>query len=341
MPQPNELEMENNTTKVTMFVLLGFPMGHKAEILLSAILLAMYILTLTGNLVILGIVPTNRQLHTPMYYFLCNLSVLDIFFTSVIIPQFISNLLSGNKTISFAGCMTQSYIYFFLGTVEYFLLTSMSYDRYTAICNPLRYHTLMNGWVCTQMVLGCWMGGFLSVLFPTILISRLPYCQSNVIDHFFCDSGPLLELSCSDTRMIELMDFLLSSIVILCSLVLTIISYAYIISTILRIPTSMGQRKAFNTCASHLTIISISCGITIFIYVTPSQKGTLGLQKIPAVLTTIVCPFLNPFIFTLRNDTVTGALKQCFVQLKDVVVHRVLQCQRGSAALRKALHGKL
>ncbi|KYO34300.1 olfactory receptor 6J1 [Alligator mississippiensis] len=333
--------MENDTSRVTEFVLLGFPIGRKEEILLSAVLLAMYILTLVGNLAILAIVPTSRQLHTPMYYFLCNVSVLDIFFTSVIIPQFISNLLSGNKTISFAGCITQCYFYFFLGTVQFFVFTSMSYDRYAAICTPLHYHTLMNGWVCTHMVLGCWMGGFLSVLFPTILISRLPYCRSNVIDHFFCDSGPLLELSCSDTRMIELMDFLLSSIVILCSLVLTIISYAYIISTILRIPTSSGRRKAFNTCSSHLTIISISCGITIFIYVKPSQKGTLGLQKIPAVLTAIVCPFLNPFIFTLRNDTVKGVLKQCLVQLKDVVVHRVLQCQRGSAAVRKALRGKL
>ncbi|XP_006035087.1 olfactory receptor 6J1-like [Alligator sinensis] len=333
--------MENDTSRVTEFVLLGFPIGHKEEILLSALLLTMYILTLTGNLVILGIVPTSRQLHTPMYYFLCNLSVLDIFFTSVIIPQFISNLLSGDKTISFTDCITQLYFYFFLGTVEFFLLTSMSYDRYAAICTPLHYHTLMNGWVCTQMVLGCWLGGFLSVIFPTILISRLPYCRSNVIDHFFCDSGPLLELSCSDTRMIELIDFMLSSIVILCSLVLTIISYAYIISTILRIPTSMGRRKAFNTCSSHLTIISISCGITIFIYVTPSQKGTLGLQKIPAVLTTIVCPFLNPFIFTLRNDTAKAALKQCFIWLKDVVVQGAVKCQCSGAAVSKAACGKL
>ncbi|XP_077171501.1 olfactory receptor 6J1-like [Paroedura picta] len=295
---------------VSEFILTGFSVGRQGEVLLACLFLAMYIVSLVSNMAIISIVLADSRLHSPMYFFLSNVSVLDILFTSVISPQLLWNLFSNDKTISFPGCMAQSYFYFFLGTVEFLLLTSMSYDRYAAICKPLQYHAIINGRVCIQLLLGSWLGGFLSVLCPTIMITRLSYCKSNVINHFFCDSGPLLNLSCSDTHFIELMDFLLSSLVVLCSLVLTLVSYMYIISAILRISTTMGRSKAFNTCASHLTIISISCGITIFIYVTPSQKETLEVHKVPAVLTTIVCPFLNPFIFTLKNDMVKQALKE-------------------------------
>nr|QKE59406.1 olfactory receptor 6J1-like protein [Alligator sinensis] len=312
--------MENRTAAEEEFILVGFQIGWKAKILVSVGVSFAYILTLLGNVVILCIVCIQRCLHTPMYFFLCNLSVLDLCFASVTVPKMLQNLLSGDKTITFAGCMAQSYFYFLMGTVEYFLLTSMSYDRYAAICNPLHYPTVMNGRVCAQMVLGCWLGGVLSVLFPTILISRLPYCRSRVINHFFCDSGPLLELSCSDTHIIELMDFLLSSVVILCSLSLTIISYAYIISTILHIPTTTGQRKAFNTCASHLTLFLMSSSISIFMYVVPSQKSMSEIRKIPAVLSSIVNPLLSPFIYTLRNDMVKKVFKETFIQSKNLVV---------------------
>ncbi|XP_048372776.1 olfactory receptor 6J1-like, partial [Sphaerodactylus townsendi] len=294
--------MENQS--VSNFILMGFSVGRPAEILLALLFLAMYIVSLAGNMIVLFIVLADSRLHSPMYFFLSNLSVLDILFTSVISPQLLWNLFSNDKSISFSGCMTQSYFYFFLGTVEFLLLTSMSYDRYAAVCRPLQYHAIINDRVCVQMLLGSWLGGFFSVLCPTIMITRLSYCKSNVINHFFCDSGPLLDLSCSDTRFIELMDFLLSSLVVLCSLVLTLISYTYIILAIMRISTTTGRSKAFNTCAAHLTIIFISCSITIFIYVTPSQKETLEVHKVPAVLSTIVCPFLNPFIFTLKNDNV-------------------------------------
>ncbi|XP_061446469.1 olfactory receptor 6J1-like [Rhineura floridana] len=311
--------MENKS--VSEFILMGFSIGRPADILLAVIFLAMYVVTVVGNMVILFIVWMDNRLHTPMYFFLGNFSVLDIFFTSAISPQLLWNLFSGDRSISFAGCMTQSYFYFFLGTVELILLTSMSYDRYAAVCKPLHYHAIMNSQVCIQMLLGSWLGGFLSVLFPTIMISRLSYCKSNVINHFFCDSGPLLDLSCNDTRFIELLDFVLSSLVIVCSLVVTLVSYMYIISAVMRISTTTGRAKAFNTCATHLTIISISCSISIFIYVTPSQKESLEVHKVPAILTTIVCPFLNPFIFTLKNDTVKQALKDMY---KMMIAHRVL-----------------
>ncbi|KAM7150969.1 LOW QUALITY PROTEIN: olfactory receptor 6J1-like [Macrochelys suwanniensis] len=312
--------MKNHTSTVAEFILLGFPIRQETEILLSVVLLYVYLLTLFGNLVILCIVYTDGHLHTPMYFFLCNLSALDLFFASVTVPKMLQNLLSGDKSISFAGCMAQSYFYFFLGTVEFFLLTSMSYDRYAAICSLLHYPILMNSRVCVQMVMACWLGGLLSILFPTIMISRLSYCRSNVID-LFCDSGPLLELSYTDTRLIELIDFMLSSLVILCSLTLTIISYAFIISTILCIPTSTGRNKAFSTCATHLTLFLMSCSISIFMYVTPSQKSTLQIHKISAVLSSIVNPLLSPFIYTLRNDMVKKVLRQTFSQSKALVFH--------------------
>ncbi|XP_053216320.1 olfactory receptor 6J1-like [Podarcis raffonei] len=312
--------MENQS--VSEFILLGFSIDRHEEILLALFFLVLYVVTVLGNMVILFVVLVDSRLHTPMYFFLGNFAALDIFFTSAISPQLLWNLFSNDKSISFAGCMTQSYFYFFLGTVEFILLTSMSFDRYAAICKPLQYHAIMNSQVCIQMLVGSWLGGFLSVLFPTILITRLSFCRSNVINHFFCDSGPLLELSCSDTSFIELMDFFLSAVVIICSLTVTLFSYMFIISAVMHISSTTGRAKAFNTCASHLTIISISCSISIFIYVTPSQKETLEVHKVPAVLTTIVCPFLNPFIFTLKNDTVKQALKDVLRQYKVLVTQK-------------------
>ncbi|KAM3820939.1 olfactory receptor 6J1-like [Vipera latastei] len=311
--------MENRS--VSEFILLGFSVGCPAELLLAFLFLVMYIASLVANFTVLCIVLADNHLHTPMYFFLGNFSILDIFFTSVTSPQLLWNLLSGDKSISFAGCMSQTYFYFLLGTVEFLLLTSMSYDHYAAICKPLQYHAIMSSQVCIQMVLGCWLGGFFSVLLPIIMISRLSYCKSNLINHFFCDSGPLLDLSCSDTHLIELMDFVLSSVVILCSLVLTLVSYICIILAIAHISTTSGQVKAFNTCATHLTMISVSSGVSIFMYVTPSQKETLDVHKIPALLTTIVCPLLNPFLFTLKNDLVKQVIRDMMKKNEKAVAH--------------------
>ncbi|XP_054850364.1 olfactory receptor 6J1-like [Eublepharis macularius] len=312
------------------FLLLGFLLGPEVRILVALILIAVYLLTLFGNMTILFIIVNTNRLHTPMYFFLGNLSVLDLAFSTVTVPNFLKNLLSGIKTISFVGCMAQAYCYFFLGTVEYFLLTCMSYDRYVAICNPLRYPAIMNSHVCVQAVSFCWLGGFFSVLYPTIIITQLSYCKSNIIDHFFCDSEPLLKLSCSDTHLVRLMAFVLSSLVILCSLVLTVISYAYIVSAILRIPTGIGRQKAFNTCASHLTLFLMTTSVSILLYVIPSEKSSLGARKVPALLSSIVKPFLSPFVYTLRNDLVKGILGEIFGQGKTIVAQRLqklLPCQ--------------
>ncbi|XP_012504761.1 PREDICTED: olfactory receptor 6J1 [Propithecus coquereli] len=327
--------MGNRTAVVTEFILLGFALSREVELLLLVLLLPTFLLTLLGNLLIISIVLSYSCLHTPMYFFLCNLSVLDILFTLVISPKVLANLGSGDKTISFAGCITQCYFYFFLGTVEFLLLTVMSYDRYAAICYPLRYTAIMRPPVCIGTVVFSWAGGFLSVLFPTILISRLPFCGSNVINHFFCDSGPLLALACADTTAIELMDFMLSSMVILCCIVLVAYSYMYIILTIVRIPSASGRKKAFNTCASHLTIVIISSGITVFICVTPSQKEYLEINKIPSVLSSVVTPFLNPFVYTLRNDTVLGVLRDVRVRVQGVLEKRMRTVLRSRLSSNK------
>nr|XP_028560657.1 olfactory receptor 6M1-like [Podarcis muralis] len=299
----------NNQSSVKEFVFLSFPAHREVQIFSFVVLLFTYLLTLMGNVVILSIIWTDLRLHTPMYFFLSNLSFLDILFTTVIAPKMLSSLLAEKKTILFTGCITQTYFYFFLGTVEFILLAVMSFDRYVAICHPLRYTIIMNEHVCFLLVLGCWVGAFLSVLCPTVVVSRLPYCRHN-INHFFCDIAPLLEVACVDTHFIELLNFLLSSLVVLSSLVLTVVSYSYIISTILKIPSVQGRQKAFSTCASHITVVTIAYGSSIFMYVRPNQSYSLALDKVAAILTTVVTPLLNPFIYSLRNEKVKEVLRE-------------------------------
>ncbi|XP_025854585.2 olfactory receptor 6M1-like [Vulpes vulpes] len=302
------MAMRNQST-LTEFTLVSFPVIQELQILLFVILLMVYILTITGNIVIISLIWTDNRLQTPMYFFLSNLSFLDILFTTTIAPKLLACLLEKKKTISFAGCITQIYFYFFLGTVEFILLAVMSFDRYVAICNPLRYTIIMNSRVCLLLVLGCWVGAFLSVLCPTIVVSRLPYCTEE-ISHFFCDIAPLLQVACIDTHFIEMINFLLSSLVLLTSLVFTIVSYTYIISTILRIPSAQGRQKAFSTCASHITVVSIAYGSNIFMYMRPNQSHSLEFDKVTAVLTTMVTPLLNPFIYSLRNKKVKEILRE-------------------------------
>ncbi|XP_056681856.1 olfactory receptor 6M1 [Monodelphis domestica] len=310
-----------NQSMVTEFVLVSFPVLQELQTFLFVVLLLTYMLTIAGNIVIISLIWTDYRLHTPMYFFLSNLSFLDILFTTVIAPKLLSCLLNDRKTISFAGCITQTYFYFFLGTVEFILLAVMSFDRYVAICNPLRYTIIMNSRVCLLLVLGCWVGAFLSVLCPTIVVSRLPYCNKE-ISHFFCDIAPLLQVACIDTHLIEIINFLLSSMVVLSSLVLTIVSYSYIISTILRIPSAQGRQKAFSTCVSHITVVSIAYGSSIFMYVRPNQSYSLDFDKVTAVFTTVVTPLLNPFIYSLRNEKVKEVLREAISKIISLLPRR-------------------
>ncbi|KAM3820938.1 olfactory receptor 6E1-like [Vipera latastei] len=302
-------EILNKTAMVTEFILVGFTRIRWLQILLFWVLLLTYLLTIVGNLLIIYITLVDHRLYTPMYFFLRNFSVLEIGFTSSAIPKALINLASGNNTISLAGCFTQTFFYFILGTAEFFILSTMSFDRYVAICNPLRYTVIMNSNFCTQLVIGSWIISFLYVIMPLILLFRLPFCGPDIINHFFCDNMPLVKLACTNTQFLELMDFLMATFTVLGTLAITIISYIKIIAAVMHIPSRTGRQKAFSTCASHIVVVFITYGSCIFMYVKPSRSGGLDLSKTVGVLNNVVSPLLNPFIYTLRNKQVKTALK--------------------------------
>ncbi|XP_055968260.1 olfactory receptor 6F1-like [Sorex fumeus] len=294
------------------FLLLGFSGPPALQISLFLLFLVMYVLTVSGNLAILLLVATSRPLHTPMYFFLSNLSFLEIWYTTAAVPKALAIQLGRSQAISFAGCLLQMYLVFSLGCTEYFLLAAMAYDRYLAICSPLHYGAIMSSVLSAQLALGSWLCGFLAIAVPTILISGLSFCGSHAINHFFCDIAPWIALACSSTRAVELVAFAIAFLVILSSCLITLVSYIYIISTILRIPSASGRSKAFSTCSSHLMVVLIWYGSTIFLHVRTSIKEGLDLSKAVHVLNTVVTPVLNPFIYTLRNKDVRASLRRKF-----------------------------
>ncbi|XP_007537914.1 olfactory receptor 6M1-like [Erinaceus europaeus] len=298
-----------NWTLVTEIILTGIPTARALGDFLFMIFLLAYLVTVLGNTLIIILIIVDYRLHSPMYFFLSNLSFSEIVTTTCAVPKMLASFLSQRKSISLGGCFTQSYFFFLSGCTEFILFAVMSYDRYVAICSPLQYPVIMTSSLCVQLVILSWVGGFLLILPSTILKVGLPYCGPNVIDHFFCDSAPLLHLACADVSFIELLDFLSSLVLLISSLSLTVVSYVYIISTILKIPSGQGQRKAFATCASHFTVVSMGYGISIFVYVRPSQKSSLHLNKILFILSSVITPLLNPFIFSLRNESMKEALK--------------------------------
>nr|XP_056720441.1 olfactory receptor 6M1-like [Euleptes europaea] len=308
-----------NVTSITEIFLLGFVYDLALEIVLFLVFLFVYIVTVLGNALIIVLIGIDSRLHSPMYFFLSNLSFIEILMTTCVVPKMLANLLSKRKSISLAGCFAQSYFYFFMGSTEFILFAAMSFDRYMAICYPLRYPTLMTGTVCVKLVIGSWIGGFLSVFLSTVLKVRLPYCGPNVINHYFCDSAPLLHLACTDISLIELIDFVGSLLLLLGSLSFTATSYVYIITTILKIPSAQGRKKAFATCASHFTVVSMGYGISIFVYVRPSQADTMGMNKALAVFSGILTPLLNPFIFSLRNEQMKEAFRDILSRIASKI----------------------
>lgn len=307
----------NHSHGTTEFVLAGFPNLNSTGVELFSVFFLIYLLTLTGNVLIVGVVGADQRLQTPMYFFLGNLSCLEILITSVIIPKMLSNFLSKQHTISFAACIAQFYFYFFLGASEFLLLAVMSVDRYLAICRPLHYPLLMSGAVCFRVALACWVGGLLPVLGPTVAVALLPFCrQGAVVQHFFCDSGPLLHLACANTTKLEEADFALAFLVIVSSLAITAASYGRIVLAVLRIPSASGRQKAFSTCSSHLMVVTLFYGSAVFLYVRPSQSGSVDANWSVTVITTFVTPLLNPVIYALRNDRVKEALKDMFRKVR-------------------------
>ncbi|NWU91823.1 OR6B1 protein, partial [Upupa epops] len=301
---------ETNSTNFQEFILLGFPTIMGFQKLLFVVFLAAYILTMLENTLIIILIMTNHQLHKPMYFFLSNLSFLEAWYTSVTIPKLLVNLLVGSKNITFGGCMAQLYFFSSLICTECVLLAVMAYDRYVAICNPLRYPVIMNHQLCLQLATCSWLTGFLATMLKVVFIYQLPFCGSHVINHFFCDISPLLNLSCADMTMAETVDFIVALVILLVPLSVTAISYTYIINTILHIPTVLGRKKAFSTCVSHLTVVTIFFSATLFMYARPKRIHPFELNKLVSITYTIVTPMLNPFIYCLRNQEVKGALKK-------------------------------
>uniref|UniRef100_A0A8W4FAV3 Olfactory receptor n=1 Tax=Sus scrofa TaxID=9823 RepID=A0A8W4FAV3_PIG len=279
--------MRNHSVQ-TEFVLLGLTDDPVWQIVIFLSLSVTYMLSVTGNLTIIILTLLDSHLKTPMYFFLRNFSFLEISFTTSCIPRFLKSLVTKDRTISYMSCMAQLFFYFFLGVTEFYLLAAMSYDRYAAICKPLHYTTIMSNKVCYQLVLSSWATGFLLIFPPMILALKLEFCDSNVIDHFICDSPPILQISCSDTHFLELMSFLLAVVTLMVTLTLVILSYGSIIKTILKSPSAQQRTKAFSTCSSHMIVVSISYGSCIFMYIKPSANGRVTLSKGVAVLHTSV-----------------------------------------------------
>lgn len=273
-----------NHTSVNEFILLGLTDDPELNVLICLFLFFTYILSITGNLTIITLTLIESHLKTPMYFFLRNFSFLEISFTTVCIPRFLVSIVTGDRTISYHSCMAQVFFFILLGATEFFLLTAMSYDRYVAICKPLHYMTIMNSRICNQLVVSSWLAGFLIIFPPVIMGLQLDFCDSNIIDHFTCDSSPMLLISCTDTAFLELMAFFLATFMLMVTLTLVILSYAFILKTILRIPSAEQRKKAFSTCSSHIIVVSISYGSCIFMYVKTSAKEGGALTKGIAVL---------------------------------------------------------
>ncbi|XP_078515123.1 olfactory receptor 6N1-like [Lissotriton helveticus] len=301
-------ESYNNTfSSITEFILFGFPSLQNFHGLLFGILLPIYLLTITGNGIVFLLTNLDPKLETPMFFFVSQLSFLDLSFTTATVPKMLAKFLMNSNTISYSGCLLQMYFFLSLGASECLLLTVMSFDRYYAICQPLQYATYMTRKRCFQLSLVAWCWGFLSPLPSAILVTRLPFCRSNVVDHYYCDHPPLLKLSCADTSVNVTVGSTSSSLVIVSSFSLILISYIKIILTILKISSKGGRRKTFSTCGSHLLVVNVFFLPIIFMYIRPAGSYVSDIDSLVAMLYSILTPMFNPIIYTLRNKEIKEA----------------------------------
>ena len=299
-----------NQSHITEFLLLGLTSDPKQQVWLFASFLVMYLVNVGGNSVIIAAIQGDVRLHTPMYFFLSNLSFVDICFTNVIVPRMLANMQSKSKKVPFTQCLTQMYFFVACAVTDSFLLAAMALDRYVAICHPLHYTTTMNPRRCFQLVTASWLVSHLHSLTHTILMARLSFCGPNVIHHFFCDVQPLLTLSCSDTSLSELLAFTEGSFVIMSPFIFITVSYVYITRAVLRVPSGRGRYKVFSTCGSHLTVVTLFYGTVISVYIRPSSTYSVMKDRVITVIYTVVIPMLNPFIYSLRNKDMKQAMKK-------------------------------
>ncbi|KAM6159708.1 olfactory receptor 5A2 [Erethizon dorsatum] len=309
-----------NNTVVTKFILLGFSDHPQMKIFLFALFLGIYLLTFIWNLSLILLIRMDSHLHTPMYFFLSNLSFLDICYVSSTAPKMLSDIITEQKTISFVGCAMQYFVFCGMGLTECFLLAAMAYDRYAAICKPLLYTAVISHMLCLKMVTGAYVGGFLSSLIETYSVYHHDFCGPNVINHFFCDLPAVLVLSCSDTFTSQVVTFVVGVVVGMVSVLVVLISYGYIVAAVLRISSVKGRTKAFHTCASHLTSVTLFYGSGLFMYMRPSSSYSLNRDKVVSVFYAVVIPMVNPIIYSLRNKAIKNAVRKA-VERDHVLSH--------------------
>ncbi|XP_041520642.1 olfactory receptor 1468-like [Microtus oregoni] len=297
----------SNQTFISHFLLLGLPIPPEHQHLFYALFLAMYLITVLGNLIIIILILLDSHLHTPMYFFLSNLSFSDLCFSCVTMPKLLHNMQSYDPSIPYEGCLTQIYFIIIFGAMENFLLVVMAYDRYVAICFPLHYTTIISPKLCVSLVVLCWVLSTFNAMLHTLLLARLSFCEDNVIPHFFCDISALLKLACSDTYINELMIFIIGGIFSVIPFSLIVVSYVQIVCSILKVSSARVIHKVFSTCGSHLSVVSLFYGTLIGLYIFPTNNNTVK-DTAMAMMYTVVTPMLNPFIYSLRNRDMKEAL---------------------------------
>ncbi|XP_057551329.1 olfactory receptor 6 [Hippopotamus amphibius kiboko] len=300
---------KENITHISEFILVGFPTSPWLQVLLFLLFLITYLFVLLENLAIILTVWVTGSLHKPMYYFLGTMSFLETWYISVTVPKMLAGFLLRPNTISFLGCMTQLYFFISLACTECVLLAAMAYDRYVAICWPLHYPVMMTTGFCVHLTILSWVSGFTISMAKVYFISQVAFCGNNILNHFFCDVSPILKLACMDSSMAEMVDFVLAIVILVVPLSATGISYAFIVSAILHIPSAAGQRKAFSTCASHFTVVVIFYTAVIFMYVRPQAIASFDSNKLISVIYAVFTPMLNPIIYCLRNREVKDAFR--------------------------------
>ncbi|KAG8539110.1 hypothetical protein GDO81_021439 [Engystomops pustulosus] len=304
-----------NITSSNRFHLIGLSTNPSLQPLYFTIFLMMYMITLTGNIFIIIVVRTSPRLQTPMYFFLSNLSFIDLCLSSTVVPKLLVSTLGQDRSISFFGCAVQMYVSLALGGTECIILALMAYDRYVAICQPLHYNSIISLRLCLLLSAGTWSFNFLNSIYYAYITFRLPYCRSRHVNHYFCEMPPLFRLSCTDTLMNEIAVYISGGIVGLCSFVLTLMSYVQIISTVLGIRSNTGRHRAFSTCVSHLLVVSLYYGTIVFIYLRPRGSYSVDRDRFVAILYTAVTPMCNPIIYSIRNKEVKESVRKLFLNL--------------------------
>ncbi|KAM6158688.1 olfactory receptor 5B3-like [Rhynchocyon petersi] len=305
-----------NSTKVTQFTLLGLTNTPELQITFFLVFLLVYLINVLGNLGMIVLILLDSQLHTPMYFFLCNLSLVDLCYSSAVTPTVLASLLKGDNIISYNACAAQMFFFAAFATVENFLLASMAYDRYIAVCKPLHYTSTMTTGLCARLAMGSYAGGFLNGSIHTGDTFSLSFCKSNVVHHFFCDVPAVMVLSCSDRRLSEMVLVFVVSFNTFLALLVILISYLLLFTTVLKIRSARGYQKTLSTCASHLTAVFIFYGTVIFMYLQPSSSHSMDTDKMASVFYTMVIPMLNPLVYSVRNKEVKNSFKKMIEKVK-------------------------